>query len=51
MKFTNCPLAAEAHIAQRCEAAEGGGRSHIRDTEKEREWQREKARIMRDKHA
>ena len=51
MTSASCPLAAKAHIAQRCEAAQGGGRSHKRTAEKEHEWQREKARLMRDKNA
>jgi hypothetical protein len=40
-------LAAQAHIAQRCEATEGGGRSHKPFAEKDREWAREKQRLMR----
>ncbi len=40
-------VGAKAHVAQRREAAEGGGRSHNLAAEKDREWQREKQRLMR----
>jgi len=41
-------LLVQAHIAQRCEAAGGCGRSHKRATEKDRDWQREKQRLIRN---
>jgi|GEM_PF-4609738 len=45
--FQRGAVVAKAHVAQRREAAEGGGRSHNFAAEKDREWQREKQRLMR----
>lgn len=45
----NCsgPLAAQANL---CAAqVKCSGRSHKRESEKQKDWEREKARLMRDK--
>ncbi len=51
MNHANCAVAAEAHVAQRCGAANGGCHSHKRAAEKDRQWPWEMARPTWGKNA